>query len=290
MADEKDQSQTDKPEVVQLDIEKVLPEQVVKELKSGKFKTTEEANKYLKSHYFKLAENEGYAPIKDTQTGTHKAAQKKLKDALSSVDEILDLPETAQTEDYFNAVAAKIKQLKDTPKSGLSEEEKKQLADLQQTQKMLKDAQKALAEKDKLLQDKDAEYKTKFENTIKDSFSNSAFEKAFSETAASRLPDVKLRSIKTLFQQDYKLDIALDADGKASGYTIRNRADNSKATKSDNSFFENLNDLLLHIYKEEGLAISQPAQKQQAGGGNNQPNADNKGTGKAFKSTVLPPV
>lgn len=290
MADEKEQSPNDKPEVVQLDIEKVLPEQVVKELKSGKFKTTEEANKYLKSHYFELAKNEGYAPIKDTQIGTHKAAQNSLKEALAAADEILDLPETAQTKDYFLAVADKIKQLKITPKSGLSEEEKKQLADLQQTQKMLKEAQKAVAEKDKLLQEKDNEYKTKFENTIKDSFANSAFEKAFAETAASRLPDVKLRSVKNAFKEDYILDIALNQDGAATGYTIRNKSDNSKATKPDNSFYENLNDLLVHIYKEEAWAISQPVQKQQGGGGNNQPNPDNKAAGKPFKSTALPPV
>jgi hypothetical protein len=288
MADEKDQSQTEKTEVVQLDIEKTLPEQVVKELKSGKFKTTEEAAKYLKNHYFELAKNEGYAPTKDVQVGTHKAAQNSLKEALAAVDEMLDLPETAQTKDYFTAVASKIKQLKDTPKSGLSDDEKKQLADLQQTQKMLKDAQKALEETKKALADKDTEYKTKFENTIKNSFAESAFEKAFSETAASRLPDVKLRTIKTIFKEDYMLDVALNSDGAPTGYTIRNKADNSKATKSDNSFFENLNDLLLHIYKEEALAVSQPAQKQQAGSGAFPPKDGEKSNG--FKSKSLPPV
>ena len=288
MAEEKDKNQNEKPEVVQLDIEKTLPEQVVKELKSGKFKTTEEASKYLKNHYFELAKNEGYAPTKDVQVGTHKAAQNSLKEALAAVDEILDLPETAQTKDYFTAVASKIKQLKDTPKSGLSEEEKKQLADLQQTQKMLKDAQKALAEKDKLLQDKDTEYKTKFENTIKNSFAESAFEKAFAETAASRLPDVKLRTIKTIFKEDYILDVAINSDGAATGYTIRNKSDNSKATKSDNSFFENLNDLLLHIYKEEALAVGQPAQKQQTGS-DVLPNKDGQKSN-GFKSKSLPPV
>jgi len=288
MAEEKDKNQAEKPEVVQLDIEKTLPEQVVKELKSGKFKTTEEASKYLKNHYFELAKNEGYAPTKDVQVGTHKAAQNSLKEALAAVDEILDLPETAQTKDYFTAVASKIKQLKDTPKSGLSEEEKKQLADLQQTQKMLKDAQKALAEKDKLLQDKDTEYKTKFENTIKNSFAESAFEKAFAETAASRLPDVKLRTIKTIFKEDYILDVAINSDGAATGYTIRNKSDNSKATKSDNSFFENLNDLLLHIYKEEALAVGQPAQKQQTVI-DVLPNKDGQKSN-GFKSKSLPPV
>jgi len=84
------------------------------------------------------------------------------------------------------------------------------------------------------------------------------------------------------------LDVALNSDGAPTGYTIRNKADNSKATKSDNSFFENLNDLLLHIYKEEALAVSQPAQKQQAGSGAFPPKDGEKSNG--FKSKSLPPV
>lgn len=259
-----DENKVEKPS---FDMVKLVPTPILEKYNKGAYKTEEEAIADLNNHYQSIAKNNGYGLVKETQIGTHNSIKNNLKQAAADAGEPIELPETAETKDYINALSTKIKTLKEAmssiAKKDLTEEAKQALKDLEQTKAALEKSKQEEAKLLKLIGDKEVEGNIKLENAVKGFHTQKLLDEALSKTASSRIPTIGAKTIRTMFKEDYEIDVQLE-NGEAKGYVIRDKT-GKQAEKKANEFFSNIEDVLLHIYKQEGYLVNQPAQKESTG-------------------------
>jgi len=243
-----------------IDIMSILPEGFAAKLKDGSFKDAEEANGALVQSFKDLLKIKGFDDVKTTQTGTHMAIKKQLAEAVKELDLDLEIADM-NTADAIKSIKDKVADIKKAaPKSGLTEDEKKAIADLKTLQKALEESNKKVAEAEQKLKAKESEVEQTKTALIRNQHAEKVLAEAVKSTANARLSTVKEAAIERLFADKYVVDAELDEQGKPKGHALRLKATNEIAFKNGSNILS-IEDALLGLYKEYGFSVAQAEQK-----------------------------
>lgn len=246
------------PEKVALNLSELIPEEYATRFAAGEFTDNETARKALQETYKNVLSKQGFGDVKTTQTGTHKAVQNKLKGVADKVGFTIDLTDQSKTEDVIDQLEMQITELKKAaPKAGLSEQEKQELADLQQLKKALEKTNLDLENERKKVTEVLTKAEQEKENIIKSLQADKVLGEALEATKKARIEAISNSLIMTAFNAKYTVDVIMK-DGKPNGYELREKNGNI-AMKNANDTLK-INDALLLIYKENGVELKQPTQ------------------------------
>lgn len=243
------------------ELSEIIPESVMKAITDGTIKTKEEAESAFGSHFLDFFTKKGYKDEKTVQIGTHKATQNKLKEAGERLGLSVNISDSSKTADVIDMLFEQVKTIKENAgKGGLTEEEKKQIADLNVYKKQVQDLQTKLEaterEKGEILTKAQSE---KLE-LVKTTFVKTEMQKAIDAAVVSskiNATDKTKTTIKKLFDSDYFVDVKLNDKGAPIGYDLRNKDTNELVLKGANQHFTALEDLVLHVIKESSFEPKQ---------------------------------
>lgn len=264
----------DKDKPVEISLEQVLPEDFIKGFKEKKYTNLEEAQKGLQEVYKSVLGRSGFGDVKATQTGTHKAVQSKLIAAAKELEIDLDTNDQSQTADVIDQLKAKVAELKKSGKAqgGLTEEEQRQIKDLEQLKKSLSEANKALEEERKLHKESLTKAQQEKLEFVKTAAVESELDKAIKSTADKRISTLKDTAVRDLFNSKYKIEAKLDDGNKVVGFELRTM-DGKLAQKNANDLLT-IEAAMLKLYADSGVATEQKQQKTPLGNGGYTPSGD----------------